>query len=247
MSSGAEESFGGVGESHIEFAGEIGGSGKIGIAEEGLDGEGAIFGGVHEGDGRAGDFGDGRLEQRVMGATEDEGIDAPGEEWFEIAREDLVGHGVVEQTFLDEWNEQGAGGAVNLRGGVDVENGLLVSAAGNRRPRSNDADEFVFRGGNGGLGAGEDHALDGSPENLLHAGDSEGRGGVAGDDDDFGVFGEEEFAEFEAVALHSLAAFSAIRDAGGVADVEDFLGGQETAEAGGDGEAADAGIEDANR
>ena len=106
MGGGAKKPFSGVSESYIELAGEISLSGKVGVVEESLDGAGAIFGGVDEGDGGAGDFGDGGFEEGVVGAAEDEGVDAFGEQRFEVAREDLVGHRVVEQTFLDERNEK---------------------------------------------------------------------------------------------------------------------------------------------
>ena len=123
---------------------------------------------------------------------------------------------------------------------------MLVSAAGDGRPGANDADVFVFCGGDGGLGAGENHALHGDLENLLHARDAEGRGCVAGDDDHFRAAVEKHFSDLDAVAFHGFAAFSAVGNAGRVADVEDVFVGQESAEAGGDGEAPDAGIEDAD-
>ncbi len=181
-----------------------------------------------------------------MGAAEDEGVDAFGEEGLEVSAEHLVGDRILEEAFFDERHEQGAGGAVDFRGGFEFQDRFLVGSAGDGRAGADDADGFVFCGVHGGIGSGEDDADDGDLEDLLHARDAEGRGGVAGDNDHFRAAVEKHVSDLDAVAFDSFPAFSTVGNAGGVADVEDVLVGQEAAQAGGDGEASDAGVEDAN-
>ena len=181
-----------------------------------------------------------------MGAAEDEGVDALGEERVEVAAEHLVGDGILDQAFLDEGNEERAGSAVDCRAGFQGEDGFLVSAAGDGRAGADDADGFVFGRIDGGFGSGNDDADDGDFEDLFHAGDAEGRGGVAGDDDHFGASGEKKISDLDAVALDGFAAFSTVGNARGVADVEDVFVREEAAQAGGDGEASDAGVENAD-
>ena len=97
-----------------------------------------------------------------------------------------------------------------------------------------------------GLRAGLDDAGDGDAQRLAEARDAEGAGGVAGDDDELCALGEEEAGEFLTVTLDGGLALAAVRDARGVADVEDALRGEKLAERRDDGEAANAGIKNAD-
>ncbi len=78
LGGGAEEAFCGIGERDFELGGGGFLGGESGLVEKLAHGEGAIFGGVDQRDGGAGDAGDGGFEERVVGAAEDEGVDAFG-------------------------------------------------------------------------------------------------------------------------------------------------------------------------
>ena len=243
---GAEEAFGVVGEGDVEAAEAVGGGGEIVGGEEVADGEGAVVGGVDELNGRAGGACDGGAEEGVVSAAEDEGIDLVVEEGADVAGDDLVGDGVVEEALFYERHEEGAGCAEDFDiGGEDLD-GAFVGTAGNGGSGSDDPDAAVFCDLDGGGGTGGDDALDGDFEDALHARDGEGGRGVAGDDDDFCAFGKEESADLDAVAFDGSAAFSAVGHAGGVTDVKDGFGGENFAKSGDDSEAADAGVKDAN-
>src|SRR6266853_5383894 len=45
-------------------------------------------------------------EQRIMRATEDKGVDPTRKQGPEVARDHLVGHVIVEQSFFDQRDEQ---------------------------------------------------------------------------------------------------------------------------------------------
>lgn len=247
LGGGAEESFGRVGESDIQLTVSVCSRGEVCLLQKIPDGEGAVFGRIHKGEVRAGDSRDGRLQKRIMGAAQNKGVDPLGEEWFEVALEHLVGDGILKQPLLDQRDKQGAGGAMDLGFGFDRADGVFVGAAGDRGSGADNADDLIFCGGDRGFGSRKNDTLDRNLEKLFHARDAQGGGGVAGDDDHLGALGEEEFANFHAVTLDSLAAFATVGNAGRIADVEDIFRRQEPPEAGGDGEAPDAGIKNANR
>ena len=75
---------------------------------------------------------------------------------------------------------------------------------------------------------------------MLYVSESEGSGGVAGDDEEFGSFVVEEFRAFDGVAGDGLAGFGAVREAGGIAEVDVAGIGNEREQSAEDGEAAEA-------
>ena len=64
---------------------------------------------------------------------------------------------------------------------------------------------------------------------MLYVSESEGSGGVAGDDEEFGSFVVEEFRAFDGVAGDGLAGFGAVGETGGVAEV-DVVGSRDEGE-----------------
>ena len=101
----------------------------------------------------------------------------------------------------------------------------------------------------GGFGAGLDDAEDGDRggHGFLDGVEGEGAGGVAGDDEVVGaLLVDEESGAFGGVAGDGAAGLGAVGEAGGVAD-EGEAGLRGAADEGAqDGEAAEAGIEDAD-
>ena len=102
-----------------------------------------------------------------------------------------------------------------------------------------------FCGGESGLGAGFDYADDGDGEGLLDVFEGEGGGGVAGDDEEFGTLFVEELCARDGVAGDGLVRLGAVGKAGGVAEVDVVGVGDEGQQSAEDGEAAEAGVEDA--
>ena len=76
--------------------------------------------------------------------------------------------------------------------------------------------------------------------------EGEGGGGVAGDDEEFGALIEEEAGAGDGVAGDGLVRLGAVGETGGVAEVDVVGVGDEREESAEDGEAAEAGVEDAD-
>ena len=74
----------------------------------------------------------------------------------------------------------------------------------------------------------------------------EGGGGVAGDDEVFGAMGREEPCAFDGVAGDGGLRLGAVGETGGVAEIDVVGAGDEREQRAEDGEAAEAGVEDAD-
>ena len=75
---------------------------------------------------------------------------------------------------------------------------------------------------------------------MLYVSESEGSGGVAGDDEELGSLFVEELCAGDGVTRDGLAGFGAVGETGGVAEV-DVMGSRDEWEQGAeDGEAAEA-------
>ena len=96
------------------------------------------------------------------------------------------------------------------------------------------------------MGAGFDYADDGDGDGLLDVFEGEGGGGVAGDDEEVGALGLEELCALDGVAGDGLAGLGAVGETGGVAEVDVVRAGDEGEQRAEDGEAAEAGVEDAD-
>ena len=100
-------------------------------------------------------------------------------------------------------------------------------------------------GGEGGFGSGLDDADDRDGEGLLDVFEGQGGGGVAGDDEEVGSLIVEELCAGDGVAGDGFAGLRAVGEAGGVAEVDVVGRGDEGEQGAEDGEAAEAGVEDA--
>ena len=191
------------------------------------------------------------FQQRIVGAAEHEGVGVQalgrgfGAEFFEVNTYDLLGHGMIGPAFFDEGDKKragflesakamglaGGGVGVALNGGIggDDEN-----VAGLRRPVC-------------GLGTGLDDAEDGDRDGFFDVVEREGAGGVAGDDEVVGaLFLNQETRALGGIAGDGAAGLGAIGKARGIADESVVCLGGESYEGAQDGEAAEAGIEDAD-
>ena len=77
----------------------------------------------------------------------------------------------------------------------------------------------------GGLGAGFDDSNNGDGDGGADLGEGERGGGVAGDDKELGALVYKEAGGFHGVAGHGVLGLCAVREAGGVAEVEEVGAG----------------------
>jgi hypothetical protein len=96
------------------------------------------------------------------------------------------------------------------------------------------------------VGAGFDYADDGDGEGVLDVVKGECGGGVAGDDEEFGTLFVEELRAGYGVARDGLVGLGAVGETGGVAEIEVAGVGDEGEQGAEDGEASEAGVEDAD-
>jgi hypothetical protein len=152
---------------------------------------------------------------------------------------------VVDPVFLDDRNEERGGFFQDHQAGALQGERVLVGVGADGAAGGDDADAFGGGVGERTFHAGLDHAEDRDAIDFAELVECVGGGGVAGDDDRLDVLGEEESDILLGEALDGFAAFRAVGDAGGVAEVDDGFPGQELLDGADHGEAADSGVEDA--
>lgn len=179
-----------------------------------------------------------------MGAAEDEGVHAFVEERGEVFAEDGFQRGVVGPAFFDEGDEEGGGDGVDLEAGLAHGEGVLIRAAADGAGGADDADALAGGIGKGGLDARLQDADDGDAEGGLQKRQGVGGGGVAGDDDGLDAMADEELGVLHGETADGVGGFGAVRDAGGIAEVDDGFIRKQLPQGADDGEAADAGIKD---
>jgi hypothetical protein len=206
---------------------------------------GAGGSGVDEADFVADEFLQDGDEEGVVGAAEEEGVDVALQHRLEVLFEDEFEGGVIEPALLDEGDEEGGGAGVDLEVGTAEGEVVLVGVALDGAFGADDADALAVGRGEGGGDAGFEDAEDGDAEGGAEGVEGVGGGGVAGDDDGFDALVDQELGVFEGEAADGFGGLGAVGDAGGVAEVDDGFVGEELAEGADDGEAADAGVEDA--
>ena len=97
----------------------------------------------------------------------------------------------------------------------------------------------------GGVGAGFNYAYHRDGKSALDVFEGEGGGGVAGDDQEFCALFVKELCAGDGVAGDGFAGFGAVGETGGVAEVDVVGVGDQREQGAEDGEAAEAGVEDA--
>ena len=180
-----------------------------------------------------------------MGAAEDDEVDLF---WvfdvFEVLGE--VGADFVEVAGFYGFGEA-EGGEVGegLAGAeVGVDEGLGARGVGGAFGGEEEKVGFARVAGefDGGFGADEGDARVGGAEEV----DGLGGGSVAGDDDEFGVFLEEEVGGGADDGFEFFGGFGAEGAVFGVTEVDEVFLGEEGLDRAEDGGAADAGVEDAD-
>ena len=111
---------------------------------------------------------------------------------------------------------------------------------------ADDADAAVAGGADGAPGGRDDHLDDRHVVALAGVAQHRGAGGVAGDDEHLDALVDEVVEAVQGVLADLGDRLGAVRLAGGVAEVEHRLVRQLVEDGAGDGQAAEAGVEDAD-
>ena len=116
------------------------------------------------------------VQQWIMSAAEDQGINSFGNQRREVTCNNSVGEIVIQPAFLDQWHKQGTG----TRGNVDLRlkraQRPFISAAFDRGSCADYADVSVARHRNGRLCTRLNHTDDRNRKSLLQLWQRQGRG-----------------------------------------------------------------------
>jgi len=131
---------------------------------------------------------------------------------------------------------------------AEAELFLRMNAEAAPTPEPSDDEDVAGAGGaTRGGGAGVDYAEDWNGNGVLDGVEGQGAGGVAGDDEELGaLFTDQELGALCGVAGDGAAGLGAVGETGGVAEEGKPGAGETLDECAEDGEAAEAGIEDAD-
>ena len=209
------------------------------LHEQPVDVLGGLLRARDEGDLLAHHVGDRSGEQRVVGAAEDQGVDAGGGERVEVLVRDLHQLRAAGQPGLDELDEPWARPGVQL----DVRSGgerVVVRHRLGGRPGADHPDATRPGRGDGAPGRGVDHLDDRHRVALAGVPQHRGAGGVAGDDQRLHALVDEVVEALEGVLADLADRLRSVGLAGGVTEVEHRLVGQLVEHRPGHGESTEA-------
>jgi hypothetical protein len=239
----------------------VGGIEAVDLEQPG-QGAGGRRGGVDDGHVRPDDLGDDGREQRVVGATQEEGVDALVGRQREdvlavagpVAQQGRQGRGHLgldvvagEPPGLDHGHEGRRRVLVDLDERVLVLDGLEVGMRADGGLGGDDADTAGPRGQRSGRGARPDDAHDGHVVPGTHRRQGHGRGRVAGDDDRLDVTRREHVEALQAEAHDFVVGPWPVRRPRVVAEVDGRLAGRAAEDLAQDGQATDTRVEESDR
>ena len=242
-----QETVGRVSECYFQSAGIFRWGAEQLSIQEFLDCSRAITGRIDESNFVAEETSDRSVQQWIMSAAENQGINSSGNQRREVTCNNSVGEIVIQPAFLDQWHKQGTG----TRGNVDLRlkraQSPFISAAFDRGSCADYADVSVARHGNGSLCTRLNHANNRNRKRLLQLWQRQRRGSIAGDHDDLYVLIGQHIGHFQAVTLNRDRAFAAVRNPRCVAEVKYVLVRQQLVQRFDDREPANARVEYADR
>lgn len=221
------------------------------LAQAVLHGHSGGLGRIHDAHVIAYHMAQGFAEQGEVRAAQHQGVGpvgpSRGEQVAQIAAGDALDDGAVHPAFLGQGHEKGAGPALDAGLGAQGGDGLLVGAAGDGGFGGDDHDTLVAAGGHGGLGTGAHDPEDGQGREVFaQFRQGGGGGGIAGHHQHLDAFVHQASCSLERVADDGVAAFGAVGQAGRITKVEQVLAGQAAGDGFEHGQAAHAGIKDAD-
>src|SRR5687767_4911800 len=191
-------------------------------------------------------FGQDRLEQRVMRAAEYDRVDARSPKGREILVRDQPRCIMVDPPFLNEGNEQRAGTRNDVCARSERANGAFVGARADRARSPDDSELFPRRRGNRSTRSRLDDADHGNGELLLQHRQSMRRCRVARDHDRLNVLRCEVRADLTTIPSHGVGTLRTVRDTRSVTKVNDALMRQLAHDLAHDGEATEARVENSD-
>jgi len=168
-----------------------------------------------------------RLQQRVMGATQDQNVgvmETVTESLGKIDASDLLGDRVLDPTLFDKGHEQRARFLVRAQA-AGFES-LAVSVAAYGGFGSDDHNFLVGGCGSSGLGSWFDYAYHGHMSGRGDAIQRQRRCGVAGNHEEFRTVGFEIVRGLDGVACDGLNRFGAVGKSRRISEVE-IIGGRD--------------------
>ena len=166
---------------------------------------------------------DDTLDQRIVRAAEYERVDTGAPKRREIILRNESQRLVLQHSFLDERNEQRARLRGDDGGIVDVMERALVRARPNRAESADDTDASRRGCADRGTRAGLDDAGNRELEPVAQRLDRVRGRRVAGDDDVLYALVFEKGRDLDRVTDDGLRALRTVRNASGVAEVDDVL------------------------
>ncbi len=182
-----------------------------------------------------------------MGTPQDQGVDPLLVQRHKIpprGPQQLVARGVAR---LDVLDEDRAGRREELDVGAGLDDRSIVGAARDGRLGADQADPIVARGMHGGPNPRVDHPDDRDAVGVRHVGDRRHLDRVAGDHQHLDVAFGQVPRDLERERADLLERPRAVGEPAVVAEVQDRFVRQQVEDGAGDGEPADAGVEDADR
>ena len=191
--------------------------------EFGLQMQGAGGGGVDDAHAITDHFLEDRNEQRVVGASEEQGIDAFFEHRLEVGFEDRARGLVIKPIFLNQGHEQWRWLLDDHHAGSAQSQGVLVGMRGDGAAGGNDADAFRLWIGKHGFDTSFDHAEHGDAVLLLQKWQRVSGGRIAGYDNGFHVFRQQITHIFIRKTADGFGRLRAIGNACGIAEIDDMF------------------------
>ena len=215
------------------------------LPDEGLgDLERCLVSGEDEGRAAAEDAFEDEPDQRIVGAPEDDRVDAGAPKRRRVGANRSVDGRRRETAGLDHRHERRARDGDDLAAGVQLVDRLRVAVALDGRIGGEDADPAIPSCLDGGMGLRGEDADDGDGELALEVGKRRRRGRVAGRHDQLDLLALEVSAELEREAPDLVRGTRPVGTARAVAEVDEVLVRHRDEALVEDGQAARARVED---
>ena len=193
-----------------------------------------------------------RLEQGIVSAAKQYrgGQDAlrarAAQGFLKVQAKNLFGDGVIGPALFNQGNQQGAGFLIGLQAMGGTGTGVGMALDGGLSGQH----EHAGMAGRGGAGCGVSSGLNDPEDGDFGLGlqgiKGKGAGGIAGDNEQVGTVGFKKMGGADSVSGDGLAGFGAVGQAGGVAEVDVVSLRNEGKQRAHDGQATEAGVEDAD-
>ena len=188
-----------------------------------------------------------RLEQRIVGAAQHQRVHVFGQQRLQIFPRGQAGNFVIQPTLLHQRHKQWTGLRLHARGGIAAVDFARVGVAVYRGIGGNHADVVVARGDQRRLRPGTDYVQNRHiARHLPYFMPGHGRNGVTGDDKCLYVVFEHEADDLGGKGFDGRPRLHAVGHAGGVAEINDVFQRQAFHQGAHVGQAADAGIKNAD-